>query len=63
MGNSKLVFKISPKGELTVEGEGFSGGNCLKAAEQYLQALGRVESQTLKPEFHMSDGQHVIINN
>lgn len=63
MGDTKLVFKISPNGELTVEGEGFKGGNCLKEATKYMQALGVVKEQKLKSEYYQGEGQHITLTN
>ena len=46
---------VSPEGESRVETKGFVGKSCREASKFIESALGKVSSETLKPEFHVQD--------
>jgi hypothetical protein len=47
---AKVVIRVSPKGEVTVEGEGILGTSCTTHTQPFVQALGRVKETTPKTE-------------
>lgn len=47
----RILVRVSPTGETTVEAEGFSGNGCEAATKAIEQALGSVRDRTHKPEF------------
>lgn len=50
---SKIIeVKISPKGEISIETKGFSGGECRDATRRLEAALGVRASEQLTNEFH-----------
>lgn len=51
--DQKLVFRISKDGmKVSVEGKGFTGPDCLEKAKLFMEKLGSVDSQELKPSFN-----------
>lgn len=48
----KILVKIAPDGQLTMEGEGFKGETCLEKSKKYMQGLGTVEKTDKKPEYY-----------
>ena len=48
----KLVVKIASDGQLSIEGEGFSGASCLDKSKKYIQGLGVAEKSEKKPEYY-----------
>lgn len=46
---------IHKDGSVTFEGKGFSGGECVKAAKPYRDALGGTGNERKKPEFYDKD--------
>lgn len=48
----RIICKIKPNGEVTVETEGFTGTGCQVATEAMLKALGTVIETTEKPEYY-----------
>jgi hypothetical protein len=57
--NLKLLFKIAPSGELTVEGQGVTGPTCLEKADVYLSGLGIISSQEKKAEYYETAGVEI----
>lgn len=52
MESKKLVFRISADGQaIKVEGMGFVGQECLEKGKLFMDRLGSVDSQVLKPEY------------
>ena len=47
----RILVKISPTGEVTVEAEGFQGKGCVDATKSIEDALGPRTSRGLKSEF------------
>ncbi|NDF00416.1 MAG: DUF2997 domain-containing protein [Verrucomicrobia bacterium] len=49
-----IEITVSPMGDIHIEGVGFKGADC-EAATWFLEAaLGQVEQQRKKPEFHQT---------
>lgn len=48
----QIIIVVSPDGTTKVETKGFQGSTCKDATKALEQALGTVESETLKPEYH-----------
>ena len=58
-----IEITVSPKGETQVETKGFTGSGCRKASRFIESALGKVSSETLKPEFHVQNhGRNSVEN-
>jgi len=51
MNDEKIVIRISPKGEIIVEGEGFQGKACDAALDPYVRQLGAAQETRRKPEY------------
>jgi len=51
MTNEVIEIRISPEGEITVEGLGFQGDECDAALNPFLKALGAARGTRLKPEY------------
>jgi hypothetical protein len=52
MESKKIVeIRISPEGEITVEGLGFQGDACDIALDPFLKALGAARETRRKPEY------------
>lgn len=49
--NEVIEIRISPDGEITVEGLGFQGDECDAALDPYLKALGAARETRRKPEY------------
>jgi len=49
---------ISPKGEITVETQGFSGPSCREASKFIEEALGTRTNETLQASFHQTEPLH-----
>ena len=47
----RILVRISPTGETTVEAEGFQGKGCEAATQAIEQALGTPRQRTRKPDF------------
>jgi hypothetical protein len=54
MRNEEIVIDIDPQGNVTVEGKGFAGADCVKLTAALEEALGDVEERRLKPEYHQT---------
>ena len=50
--NRRIQIRISPKGEISIEAEGFRGKGCEAATRAIEDALGNRASRTLKPSYH-----------
>jgi hypothetical protein len=46
----RILVKVSPFGEITVEADGFEGKGCEAATRAIEKALGKRTVRTLKPE-------------
>ena len=47
----RILVKVSPTGEITVEADGFQGKGCVDATKAIEEALGTRTARDLKPEF------------
>ncbi len=47
----RILVRVSPTGEISVEAEGFRGKGCIDATKAIEDALGTRTARTLKPEF------------
>jgi len=47
----RILVRISPNGETTVEAEGFQGKGCEAATKAIEEALGKPRERTRKPDF------------
>ena len=47
----RILVKVSPAGEITVEAEGFHGKGCEAATKAIEDALGKPRERTRKPDF------------
>lgn len=51
--SEQVVIKISPNGEISIEGHGFIGPSCAPVIDRLSAALGVGQEEELKPEFEM----------
>lgn len=61
MSQKKIVFKITPSGEIKSEAFGFKGKGCLESTEKLLSGLGKTKKTEKKDEYYMHDEAHVDI--
>ena len=47
----RILVRITPAGEITVEAEGFKGKGCEAATKAIEDALGKPGTRSRKPEF------------
>lgn len=47
----RILVRVSPQGETTVEAEGFQGRGCEAATKAIEEALGKPGQRTRKPDF------------
>ncbi len=47
----KILVRVSPFGEITVEAQGFQGKGCEAATAAIEEALGKAKQRTRKPDF------------
>jgi len=47
----KILVRINPSGDITVEAEGFHGKGCEAATKAIENALGKAGTRTRKPDF------------
>lgn len=47
----KILVRINPSGDITVEAEGFHGKGCEAATKAIEKALGKISSRTRKPDY------------
>jgi hypothetical protein len=47
----KILVRVSPLGEISVEAEGFQGSGCEAATKAIEDALGKPRERTRKPQF------------
>jgi hypothetical protein len=57
MAQEEIEIVISREGKVTVRTIGIKGPQCLDAAEQFAQILGREESRQLTQEYYESQQQ------
>jgi hypothetical protein len=50
----EIIIDIDERGNVRIEGKGFSGPDCVKFTEELENALGTVEKRELKPEYRHS---------
>ena len=48
----EIIVTINPDGSTSVETKGYVGKSCKDASKFIEDALGKVESDKLKPEYH-----------
>lgn len=56
----RILVKVSPTGEITVEAEGFKGKGCIDATKAIEEALGTRISRGLKTEFQRQDASQPL---
>jgi hypothetical protein len=56
----RVLVKVSPTGEITVEAEGFRGKGCIDATKAIEEALGTRTSRGLKPEFQRQEATQLL---
>jgi hypothetical protein len=61
-GMGKLKFRVTRKGEVHVEGEGFKGPVCLEKSDKILQGLGKKTKEELKPEYYEQAGVELTVS-
>lgn len=63
MAELKRIKVTHTKSGPIIEGlSGFTGGSCLKEAEQFIKATGgKVETQELKPEFYETETEKISV--
>lgn len=49
--SKRILVRVSPTGETTVEAEGFHGKGCEAATKAIEDALGKPKARTRKPDF------------
>ena len=54
----RILVKVSPVGEITVEAEGFQGKGCEAATKAIEDALGKPRQRTRKPDFWRQSNSH-----
>lgn len=47
----RILVKVSPAGEITVEADGFQGNGCEAATKAIEEALGKTTTRVRKPDF------------
>lgn len=47
----RIIVRVSPFGETTVEAKGFQGSGCEAATQAIEAALGNVRDRTRKPDY------------
>lgn len=52
--SEEIIVVFRPDGSSSVETKGFTGSSCKDASAFIEKALGKAESETLKPEYHQS---------
>lgn len=55
----RILVKVSPVGEITVEAEGFQGKGCEAATKAIEDALGKPGQRTRKPDFWRQSHSHL----
>ena len=54
----RIIVRVSPIGDITVEADGFQGKGCEAATKAIEEALGRTTSRIRKPEFRQQPQRH-----
>ncbi len=49
--NRRILVRVSPAGDITVEADGFQGNGCEAATKAIEEALGHKTARTRKAEF------------
>lgn len=47
----RIIVKVSPRGDISVEADGFQGKGCEAATKAIEEALGKPRERTRKPDF------------
>ncbi len=50
----EIIIEIGPTGDVTVEGKGIAGTDCVKLTEALEEALGDVTQKKLKADYRMA---------
>ncbi len=56
--NRRILVRVSPIGETTVEAEGFKGNGCEAATKAIEDALGKTRVRNRKPDFWRQSQSH-----
>lgn len=48
----EIVININKDGKVSIDVQGYTGGECVDATQAIEKALGQVTETTKKPEFH-----------
>jgi hypothetical protein len=62
MSEKLITIEIDESGNATSEAAGFKGVGCTKALKLLSDALGKVKSETLKPEYYDGAGQNGTVS-
>jgi len=54
----RIIVRVSPSGDLTVEADGFLGKGCEAATRAIERALGSVRQRARKPDFWRQPQRH-----
>ncbi len=54
----RIIVRISPTGDITVEADGFQGKGCEAATKAIEEALGKPKEHTRKPEYWRQPQRH-----
>ncbi len=60
MSARRILVKVSPIGDITVEADGFHGKGCEAATKAIEEALGRPRERVRKPEYRHRPATLVI---
>ena len=47
----RIIVRVSPTGDITVEADGFQGKGCEAATKAIEEALGKQKERTRKPDY------------
>ena len=54
--NRRIIVRVAPSGEITVEADGFRGKGCESATKAIEAALGKPGTRTRKPDYWRQAG-------
>ena len=54
----RIIVKVSPTGDITVEADGFQGKGCEAATKAIEEALGKPKERTRKPDYWRQAQRH-----
>lgn len=61
--SEQIIVVFRPDGTTSVETKGYVGASCKDASAFIEKALGKVESEKLKPEYHQQGGTENKLQN